>query len=413
MLTVVAIAMLVQVGAEPPQGVDALAARAGQSGAAGVAEERAESVDPRRELLDFGFEAVSAIPRDPHERDRARVQEIVASTFIAVGEPVRAAACALQIPNWRRGSVYGDLAIDCARKGLVDSANTYARYALEAVADGRDGVQDWQRDRVRVKAAQAYAWLGEAAKAAMLERGVGEPEMGKVATVEASKSDGSDFDARLDAARAAVDTLNFDLTVNAIDSVVELAAKSKGDESRWTRLVDLVGKTRGRIPRDLEIKAYLRLADVRVAQESKDAARALVATATGLRDGARWTPDAALPLSAEIARRLHAVGDAEAARAEIESGLSSFHAEIEAVPDVFRAEAMRPAAEALAAIGATERAREVFAALIEEGARNPNARPRAEDLALTAASLARAGIEPDAAMWKRLREIRTGLVAPW
>lgn len=383
------------------------------AGAAAVASEEAAGQTSRRALLELGFEAASAIPRDPHERDRARVQEVVASTFITVGEPVRAAACALEISNWRKGSVFGDLAIDCARKGLVDSAKTYARYALEAVAEGRDGVQDWQRDRVRVKAAQAYAWIGDGSKATVLEQGVGEPEMGKVDAVEAAKSDGSDFDARLEAALVAVNTMNFDLTVNAIETVVELAAKSKGDEARWARIVDLLGRTRGRIPRDLELKSYLRLADARVAQDSKDAARALVATATGLRDGARWTPDAALPLSAEIARRLHAVGDAEAARAEIEAGLAGFQAGIDAVADVFRAEAMRPAAEALVAMGAEDRAREVFAALIEEGARNPNARPRAEDLALTAASLARAGVEPDDAMWARLREIRAGLVAPW
>jgi hypothetical protein len=396
---------VVQSGSQQGSAPDAVAAV--------VAAEDAAKQSPRRALLEFGFEAASAIPREPHERDRARVQEVVASTFIAVGEPVRAAACALQITNWRKGSVFGDLAIDCARKGLVDSAKTYARYALEAVAEGRDGVQDWQRDRVRVKAAQAYAWLGDGSKASVLEQGVGEPEMGKVDAVEAAKSDGSDFDTRLEAALAAVNTMNFDLTVNAIESAVELAAKSKGDEARWARIVDLLGKTRGRIPRDLELKSYLRLADVRIAQESKDPARALIATATGLRDGARWTPDAALPLSAEIARRLHAVGDAEAARAEIEAGIAGFQAGIEAVADVFRAEAMRPAAEALAAMGAVDRAREVFAALIEEGAVNPNARPRAEDLALTAASLARAGIEPDEAMWARLRGIREGLVAPW
>jgi len=388
-------------------------ANAPDAGAAAVASEDAAKQSPRRALLEFGFEAASMIPREPHERDRARVQEVVASTFIAVGEPVRAAACALQIANWRKGSVFGDLAIDCARKGLVDSAKTYARYALEAVAEGRDGVQDWQRDRVRVKAAQAYAWLGDGSKASVLEQGVGEPEMGKVDAVEAAKSDGSDFDARLEVALVAVNTMNFDLTVNAIESAVELAAKSKSDEARWARIVELLGKTRGRIPRDLELKSYLRLADVRIAQGSKDPARALIATATGLRDGARWTPDAALPLSAEIARRLHAIGDAEAARAEIEAGLAGFHAGIDAVTDVFRAEAMRPAAEALAAMGAVDRAREVFAALIEEGAVNPNARPRAEDLALTAASLARAGIEPDEAMWARLRGIREGLVAPW
>jgi len=379
--------------------------------AAGEADSK--EVDHRRELLEFGFAAASAIPAAPHLRDRAKAQEAVALGFIEAGHAVRAAACALEIGNWRRGSVYGDLAIDCARKGLADSARLYGRFALETVAEGRDGVEDWQRDRVRVKVAQAFALLDDLETAALLERGVGEAEMGKVAAVVASRSEVSEIDALVEMAAVAISTLNFDLTVNAFEVMIELAGKSKGEEARWTRIVELLASTRGRVPRDIEIKTYLRLADVRIAQESPEEARALIATAVGLRDGARWTPDAALPLAAEVARRLHAVGERERARTEIESALEAFHEQIAAVPDVFRAEAMRPAAEALVAMGAVERAREVYASLLEEGARNPNARPRAEDLAESLASLARAGVVPDEAMWARIKAIREGLVDPW
>ena len=69
------------------------------------------------ELVDLGFDAAAAIPVKPHERDRSRVQEIVALAALEVGLPTKSAAMANQIVSWRRGSVLAELAIDAARAG--------------------------------------------------------------------------------------------------------------------------------------------------------------------------------------------------------------------------------------------------------------------------------------------------------
>jgi hypothetical protein len=50
---------------------------------------------------------------------------------------------------------------------------------------------------------------------------------------------------------------------------------------------------------------------------------------------------------------------------------------------------------------------------VEEGVENPNSRPRAEDLSATCRSMALHAVEPDADLWKRMRQIGDGLGPPW
>lgn len=360
------------------------------------------------ELLELGFDAASRIPGNPHERDRARVQETVARTAFQLGLKTRSAAMANQIANWRKGTIFADLAVDAARAGRADAAETFSRFARNAVG----GAQQWQSERVLARLAEAQVVLGKSAEALETEKKFGESEKGKVTAALAQLPD-ADFDAILAEAERAFATGNFELTANALEICARLGERNDADDARWSRIEDLVGRAKGKVAREIHIRSYLRLADARIARQAPAAARALVERAKALRDEVRWTPDSELPLTAEIARRLAAAGDRDAAIAELDKGLESFRSNERLVADIFRAGALCPAAEALVALGEEERARAVYRAAIEAGALNPNARPRAEDLAQTAASLARSGIEPDEATWARLRAIRDGLTDPW
>lgn len=376
--------------------------------AAAAAADRAKA-GFRDELLDLGFEAASAIPVKPHDRDRALVQEAVATTAVGIGLQLRAMAYANSIDGWRRGVVYGELALDAAKSNRAEAARTFARFAVDSLG----GAKDWQCDLVKVKVAQAMTWLGDDSSAAELEKGVGEPEQGKVRSTRVERGDGADFDEQIAAAERAVATKNFDLTRNALETCVLLAGKSSGREDRWTRIVALCEEASGKTTRDIQLRVFLRLAEVRHAQGSTSGARELVARAVAIREGSRWMADFALPIAADVARTMHRIGDDAAARAELERAIGTFEADKEKIADVFRAGALRPAAEAFAFLGDQARARAIFTEAIEEASRNPNSRPRAMDLAQNCAALARAGIEPDAAMWSRLRAIRSGLDAPW
>lgn len=395
--------------ATPPSTVPAPAASA-PSVAPSVAPSDDSSMPKpfQAQLIEFGFESASQIPVDPHARDRARVQEVVATTAISVGMKTRAMAFANQIANWRKGVVYGDLAIDAAKSRRSEAVATFSRLARAAIA----GAQQWQSDRVLSKVAQAKAWIGEESEAVELEKTFGEPEKGKVAAALAARPT-SDFDAAVSEAERAMATGNFELAANALAICAQLAERGDIDEARWSRIAGLVSRAKGKVAREIHIRAYLSLADARVARRMSAQAMPLIMSAKALRDEVRWTPEAELPITAEIARRIATAGDRASGLAALEEGLASFVANQEAVADIFRAGALRSAAESFAALGEDSRALEVYRLAVEAGALNPNARPRAEDLAQTAASLARAGIEPDAAMWERLRGIRAGLVDPW
>jgi tetratricopeptide (TPR) repeat protein len=360
------------------------------------------------DLIELGFDAASQIPVNPHERDRARVQEVVATTALSVGMKTRSMAFANQIANWRKGVVYGDLAIDAAKGGRTEAVATFSRLSRTAIANA----QQWQSDRVLSKLAQAQVWLGQETEAIELEKKFGEAEKGKVAAVMAARP-GVDFDAALLEADRAVATGNFELTANALAICAQLAGRKDTDEARWSRIMELNARAKGKVAREIHIRSYLGLADARIARGESAAALTLVDAAKALRDEVRWAPEAELPITADIARRIAGAGDRAAGLAELEKGLASFVANQDGVADIFRAGAMCPAAEAFASLGEPARALEVYRLAVEAGALNPNARPRAEDLAQTTASLARSAIEPDAAMWKRLREIRAGLVEPW
>ena len=75
--------------------------------------------------------------------------------------------------------------------------------------------------------------------------------------------------------------------------------------------------------------------------------------------------------------------------------------------------ALRSVAEAYFAMGELDLARALYARVVEVGADNPNARPRATDLVATCVSMAVHGFEPDEELEKRLAALQAGLREPW
>src|SRR5215813_3973758 len=67
------------------------------------------------ELLDLAFKTATALPTEPHIKNRSRAQESVVDTCFQLDQPHRAAGYIQGIDNWRRGLAYADLALYCAQ----------------------------------------------------------------------------------------------------------------------------------------------------------------------------------------------------------------------------------------------------------------------------------------------------------
>lgn len=363
----------------------------------------------RLELLEEAFEVASLIPQPLHLNDRARAQQQVVSTMLELDQPIRVAGLVNRIPGWRRGDALADLAYHRATRGDRTDAAGFLALAERIAEDATD----WMRDRIRVNAARTHALLGRDAVAAGMEVDIVPSEDGVVDAVRAAGLDRERLEQTLQDYQRRIEAGGFDLARNLLVAAVELYERFYDDPAVRERILQFVTDSWSKLPIDLRIARLLDMADIAIARGDLDTARPLVARAAEILGGVQLTAEGQIPLVAAIAGRRGPLGETAAATAELESGLARFEQEKRTIIDMFRPEVLRPVAEAWMALGDEAAARRTYVLALEEGAANPNARPRAQDLSATLASMARYDVRPDESMTRRIREIREGLGDPW
>jgi tetratricopeptide (TPR) repeat protein len=384
----------------------------------------------RHRLLELAFTTASALPLHPHVKDRSRAQEEVVDACIELGQLRTARGYADRIVNWRRGAACADLALACLERGATEEARACLAIAQE-ISDGLareleqelepEGVespQDWQRDRIRVKMARVLVAHGEDAKAEALEDGVVESEAGRVDAVRARRASLEDFEVLIGELQAAVLSSSLERARHALEACLELFDRFYADPERRARAEAALRDPGAKLPEDVLIGLLRQAAEIALAHgdpakalELVMAADARVKKKCGASSG--WIPEHEIPLRAGLVGMRHRAGDRGGAEQELAAAASRYEEERGNIVEIYRAETVRPLAEAASAMGDLARALGFYRRALEEGAVNVNARQRAEDLAATCISMALHEVEPDAALWERILEIRAGLVAPW
>ena len=371
-------------------------------------------------LLGEAYELGSAIPEVPHGRDRARIQELAVVSAIELGEFALAAELIDGIKGWRRGAAYADLATQLIRKGDLADVKKY----LARAEASWDGEQSWQRQRVQAKIASAYSAMGEVETSARYEKGLDPSEAGRVDAERARLAKVEEIDAKLKALDEIVAQTNFDLTRNAIAAYIEYLRVAWSDAPLRERIVALLREAMVQVPQDVRVTTLCEMASVAQSRGDRALGAGFLADADMALAEARWHAEDRMQLRARIAVSRAECGDAAAAAAMLREELAAFDAARATIIDIFRAAPLRAVAVAQSKVAALEAdalqarslraaALETFRRAVEEGAANPNARPRAEDLAETCVAMARAGVEPDTGLRERMRTVRAGLVAPW
>jgi hypothetical protein len=398
------------------------APQAEETGAAEAAADRATASriadapleDFRGRLLDLAFDAASALPVEPHLKTRSRSQEEVVTACFELDLPRRALRYAEDIASWRRGAAYADFAYHCAERGETAEVDRYLELALRvAETDELARKQSWRRDRVRAKVARVHLLLGRDGEAARIEQGLEPSEVGTIVSARARRVEPEAFDARLEELERILPAGSFDQVQAALWACAELFERFYGDEPRRSRVEGLIREYGSRMPRQAYIELLASLSERAMALEDSAKALELIDLARAALEEASWAPEDRLPLACRLTGLRFRAGDAEGARRGADEALASYDREREQIQSGWRAGALRPVAEAYHALGDEETALTVYRRTLEEGAVNPNARPRAVDLAATCRSMAAAGLEPDARTWKRMAEIRAGLTDPW
>jgi tetratricopeptide (TPR) repeat protein len=346
----------------------------------------------RQELLGYGNAAAMSIPVDPHGNDRSRSQERVVRAALAVDEVDVAERIAKSIPNWRRGMAMADVASRRIRDGELDAAR-------RAIEDAKlVAAQNIEWRKVFVEGAIARVQLE-------LDHATGAVPIGSAEdrTVEAQLADLTPITAKG----------NFDEVRGALEACVDLYREHYANGERRSLIESTVTSSWTRLPIVVRVELLERMTRIAIEHRDADRAKALLDQAKAMVDAAEWVPEEHVPTLARLAALRADAGDMTAARSEADAARETYRKRRDEMLNFDRADALAPLAAAYQRMGDAPAALDLFRLAIEEGAENPNARPRAMDLAATCATMAEAGFEPDEALKARIRTILGGLVAPW
>jgi hypothetical protein len=368
--------------------------------------------DPQAELLQLAFDSVSAMPEVPHLRNRNRAQESIVQACLELDLPDRAQRYALAITDWRKAQALADIALHQARKERTEAARATLILAEQAVRD-LQATQEWQAERVMAHLAAACYWLGDTEAVAKLTARVGEAEIQTVQVVVASRSTPEQFDQRMELLSTAVKSGSFDAMAASLQTAAELHRTLYSDAPRRERAEALIKSSWEKLPLDVRAGLLRRLADNALAAGDAAGATRQLDEAQALVDNNRWLSEDHIAQIAQIARLRAAAGERERAQRDLAGVLGLYERERDKITDIYRADALRPVAEALVALGDRQAALATFARAVDEGLANPNSRPRADDLAEIACSIARSKLVPDAELTARLRKAQAGLGDPW
>ena len=358
------------------------------------------------ELIDLAWRSATAYPLDPHIKNRGKAEERVVTGLIELGRLQQAWDKADQVVNWRRGACYAEIAHALIKQGQTQPVEYFLQ---QAVLYARDPLQGWRQDRVKARVAQARILLGQAEQADEL---IAEEDLqgkGERVSTEAGIAADEDYDRLVAMCDELVTTEGYEAILGALAGYADLYARYYDNADRRAELIAKIRKAWEPMPAIRRFELLLQLVDAALEHEDRDSAVALADEADAMRASYAWSVDYDLRLRADVARLRGRLGQDEQAKTILDEALPVFEKGQDKLENFYRAGALRPIAEAYAKLGQTDRARELYAKVVELGAVNPNLRPRISDITETCVSMALHGVEPDTTTFGRIREIVGGL----
>ncbi|OXU14677.1 hypothetical protein [Sedimentisphaera salicampi] len=365
----------------------------------------------QKQLMETAFQTASMIPVKPHIKDRSKSQQKVVQTYIKLGQIKTAAEQTEKILNWRKGVCYGDLAYYFAENNQKGRANEFLALAEEVIEE--PNLEDWRRDRVKVLIAQAETLLGKKDHGEKFEENLVEAETGKLAATKAEICSDEEFDSQLASIDEMIKTGVYDVVKNSLYACLSLYERFYDDSSRRQILEDKITSSWKTIPYFIRIDLLVKMAEANIEGQNRAKASELLDQAREMIAGGKWRVENRMPLTAKVASARFRAGQKQKAAAEAAEEIELFREKKEEIVDIYRSEALTALAEAYADMERRERAAEVYAMAVKEGAVNPNSRPTAIDLAEVCCSMAEHKVKPNEKLLAEIEEVKGSLSVPW
>jgi tetratricopeptide (TPR) repeat protein len=381
------------------------------------------------ELLALALRAARRVPEYPHVKTRSELEERVVVAALRLEEPGRAQTFAEGMKGWRRGAAFGDIAwfhaqrserepalalLEEARKEVtkLDLAEQAEQQGFDGDDEAIEGFQVWRRDRVRAKIARTLLTLGEEERAIEFEGELAPSERGIVERARAERMSAEEAKKTLAGLEAIVKAGTLEDIANALTVGTTLAARFHDDTELGPVASATLEAALEKGPAMFRVDMTLALAEALLERGALGKSQECVRSAVTLLEEIPIANEDDLPLRARAIEVRHRAGDAGARKA-LDALLGRFDALREHIEPMNQPDLLVPIAEAYATLGDRAAAARVYRRAAEQGALNPNAVPRTDDLVRVCCSMARAAVEPDAETWSVLKRTHDGLTDPW
>lgn len=367
------------------------------------------------EILELASSAFAPMPLDPHAKNRGRGQMSVVEACFDAGLLDLGLRIGDGIHDWRRGLANARYALACEQQGRACDVERHLAVAQLEVDKLRsnDSEQAWRAERILAVVARVRFARGETGKFAEASRYVSATEGAGIQEDAAMRMPEDAFDKWIEQVDTVLASKQLDPIQSTLQSCTKLYGRFYADAGKRAQIEQRVVSGYDKLP--LQARLKLLVAIGRVAADAGSASKTLeiCAHADRVLAQANWRAEDRVPALADVAVLLWRGGEEQRAKEQIDAAAVLYADKRASIFDIYRAAPLRALAEAAAATGDLPRAMEFWRRAAEAGVENPNSRPRADDLAATCVSFVKAKAAPDAALWKRLREIAGSLGSPW
>jgi tetratricopeptide (TPR) repeat protein len=366
-------------------------------------------------LLKMAFNAASVLPDRPHIKNKARFQEEVLEEYLELGQLRSVHERLPSVPNWRRGALYGKLAVACLERGIEGDVTPWLEEA-EAIAKGKLGDlgQDWRRDSILVELAHARELLGREGALAELDGRLDPAQRTQLELVRASLLNEDDLDAHVRFLEALLGDGQgqFEDVQAGLEATAELLMRFYDDVEVRERLIAAVKASWSKMPVGIQLQMHVRLGRAAAAAGDLETARHWAGASHEFVQQYKWLEqDYVAALSDVAVLRFESGAEAEGI-ALADEAFVFFRENGSKVTDMFRGDGLRPLAEAYAEMGQLDVARSVYSRALDEALVNPNIRPRSHDLARTLTSMAKFDVQPDERLWALIARVYEAIGGP-
>jgi hypothetical protein len=368
----------------------------------------------RRALIDLAFGAATRVPTLPHARTRTKLQDAVVEQCFALGQWQAGLDYCASIDDWRRGVLlltYAEACLEHDQPAQANAIMEQVRGLAKSLADS--GAQSWQVAKIqgRLGALQVRQGLTVDVDAGLLQ--AEKAEAVGMRRAYAAQVSQAEFEGLIVPLEAAHKDADFEDMLAIFAVCQELYQRFYGQPELRARVDKLLHDSWVRMPFNLRVEQLLGFAEIALDQGDGETALRHLDEADEILAETLLDMRIAFPLIGRLAADLHRVGQGERGQQWITKALAKYDAENPLLSQVFRAECLRPLAEAQVHMGRMEEAQLLYWRTVEVGAENINARPRVEDLVATCLSIVRTGFEAEDKLVSRLSEIAAGLEDPW